>query len=333
LGWRSKRLAEGLLPDQLASKSGLPLATMQRYLQDLSSPQVRLLEFLSASGTYRLAHERLIPALRQLAGLVFAEAEQTGREFNRAYSDWVTGGRNRKLLLSGRRLGNVTKYRSQLHWDTDSQDKETFLKASLRWRASRRYIASGIVASFLAIGYFGWEQFKIWEYKRDLVAWGLPAALIKSDQLTLLSLENGLLTNLLWLPCSFTQLYLKIPKVDDIEDLRSCKSLASLTVNISRSGVSSLDALKDLKGLTSLMLDFTSRNRQEGGYPAAKRTSGNQHPRHAAGASLGESSVRNGPPQAGGTDKRGCVGQQHQLESMGLCVDPGSDPVHQGYSE
>jgi hypothetical protein len=97
-----KRLAEGLLPDQLASKSGLPLATIERYLQDLSSPQVRLLEFISSTGAYRLAHERLIPPLRQLAGRVLAEAEQTGREFNLAYSGWITGGRSRTLLLSGR---------------------------------------------------------------------------------------------------------------------------------------------------------------------------------------------------------------------------------------
>jgi hypothetical protein len=163
-----KRLAEGLLPDQLASKSVLPLATMQRYLQDLSSPQVRILEFISSTGTYRLAHERLIPALRQLAGLVLARAEQTGREFNRAYSDWVAGGRSRKLLLSGRRLSNVVEYRSQLHWGADRQDRETFFKQSLRWRASRRCIATAVGVAALVAGYFVRQQFKIWEYERDL---------------------------------------------------------------------------------------------------------------------------------------------------------------------
>jgi hypothetical protein len=176
-----KRLAEGLLPDQLASKSGLPLAAMQRYLQDLSSPQVRLLEFISSAGTYRLAHERLIPALRQLAGLVLAEAEQTGREFNRAYNDWVAGGKTRNLLLSGRRLGNATKYRSQLHWDTDRQDKETFLKASLSWRASRRYIATAVGAAVLVAGYVAWEQFKTWEHYCPNVACRNEANILKDN--------------------------------------------------------------------------------------------------------------------------------------------------------
>jgi hypothetical protein len=256
-----KRLAQGLPPDQLASKAGLPLTTMQRYLQDLSSPQVRLLEFISSTETYRLAHERLIPALRQLAGLVLAEAERAGREFNRAYSDWVTGGRSRKLLLSGQQLGNVTKYRSQLHWDTDRQNKEAFLKASLRWRTSRRYIASGVAAALLAIAYFGWEQLKIWGYERDLAGWSLPTTLVKMDQLTSFSLTNEVLNNLRWLPCSFSELKFKLPRVENFEDLRWCKNLMSLALDLTGSNINAIDTLKDLKdlnALTNLRLDLGS---------------------------------------------------------------------------
>jgi hypothetical protein len=135
-----KRLAQGLPPDQLANKVGLPTETMRRYLHDLASPQVRLLEQLSPSGAYRLSHERLIPALRQLAGIVLAEAEQTGRMFNRAYGDWVAGQRSRKLLLGGRRLSDVVKWRPQLYWGADRDDKETFLKRSLTSRIWRRAI-------------------------------------------------------------------------------------------------------------------------------------------------------------------------------------------------
>jgi hypothetical protein len=257
-----QRLAQGLLPDQLASKTGLPAATMQRYLNDLASPQVRLLEFLSLSGAYRLSHERLIPALRQLAGLVLVRAEKTGREFNRAYTDWVGGQRSHKLLLTGRRLSDVEKYRAQLYWGTDRDDKETFLKRSLTWRAWQRAIATAVTAALLAFSYFGWEQVNIRQYRRDLVALGLPTALIKSDQLTSLSVGNHNLANLRWLRCRFNELKLLIPKVENIEDLRSCRNLVSLEVNLrsadlsrSRSIVSDLDGLKDLKGLTDLTLN------------------------------------------------------------------------------
>jgi transcriptional regulator with XRE-family HTH domain len=61
-----RRLAQGLSPGELAGKVGLSVTTLQRYLIELASPQMRLLEFLSSSGTYRLSHERLIPALLSL---------------------------------------------------------------------------------------------------------------------------------------------------------------------------------------------------------------------------------------------------------------------------
>lgn len=139
-----QRLAQGLPPDQLADKVGLPAATMQRYLHDLASPQQRLLEVLSPSGAYRLSHERLIPALRQLSSLVLAEAEQTGRMFNRAYGDWVSGRRSHKLLLGGRRLRDVVKYRTQFYWGAARADKATFLKRSLTWRNWQRGIADAL---------------------------------------------------------------------------------------------------------------------------------------------------------------------------------------------
>jgi hypothetical protein len=184
-----QRLAQGLPPDQMAKTLGSPVATLQRYLDYLSSPQVRLLEVLPSSNTYRLSHERLIPALRQLAGVVLAEAEQTARMFDRAYSDWVAGQRSRKLVLSGRRLRDVVRYRNQLNWSANRPDKETFLKRSLISRTWQRTITGVVTAALCTIGYFGWEQFNDWQYKRDLRAWRLPVALydhsvniVKRDQ-------------------------------------------------------------------------------------------------------------------------------------------------------
>jgi hypothetical protein len=251
-----QRLAQGLLPDELAGKVRLPAATMERYLNDLASPQVRLLECLSPSGAYRLSHERLIPALRQLGGVVLAEAEQAGRMFNRAYGDWVTGQRSRKLLLDGSRLSDVVKFRDQLHWAADRDDKETFLKQSLARRTWRRTIAGAAAAALVVAGYVGWEQFNVMQYKRDLAAWRLPAALIDLTQLNSFNLTNDPLTHLRWLRCSFSELTLRIPKVGDIEHLRGCNNLLSLTLDLSGSTVSSLDALKNLKSLTALTLNL-----------------------------------------------------------------------------
>ena len=71
---KDHRLPEGRTPEQLAGKLLLPTGMLETHLKDLASPQVRLLEALP-NDAYRLPHERLIPALRQLSGLRLAEVE------------------------------------------------------------------------------------------------------------------------------------------------------------------------------------------------------------------------------------------------------------------
>ncbi len=140
-------MPEGRTPGQLAEKVPLATAVLERYLKDLASPQVRLLEALPG-GAYRLPHERLIPALRQLSGLTLAAGEQANRTFNQAYSDWLAGQRRRALLLRGSRLRDVVRYRGQLRWGIDRAEKEEFLRQSLQGRNWHR-AASGVAVAAL----------------------------------------------------------------------------------------------------------------------------------------------------------------------------------------
>jgi hypothetical protein len=85
-----------------------------------------------------------------------AAAEQTGRMFDQAFSDWIAGQRRRTLLLRGSRLRNVVRYREQLHWSTDHEGKEKFLQQSLRWR-NRRYVNMSVALVLLCgAGYQVW---------------------------------------------------------------------------------------------------------------------------------------------------------------------------------
>jgi transcriptional regulator with XRE-family HTH domain len=254
-----RRLAEGLTLDRLAEKTGSPTSTLQRYLHDLASPHVRLLELLP-SGAYRLPHERLIPALRQLSGFMLAEAEQANRTFNLAYVTWVSGRRSRALLLHGRRLRDVVRQRNQLHWGADRTDKQEFLRRSCRRRNWQRTISGAVPAGLLILGYLGLEQLNRLQYQRDLAGWGQPAALYDyQGQLKTLSITNDRLTHLRWLRSSFNELSFETPKLSDLEGLEVCKSLVFLTLNLNGSrGIGSVDALKDLKGLTSLTLNLGS---------------------------------------------------------------------------
>ena len=109
-------------PPELAKTAQLPLNRMQYNLNYLASQKVRILEQLPAQseseskGRYRLAHERLIPALESLAGELLAAAEQAKRLLNDRFRTWVKVKR-RKFLLSGKELRDVLKYRSHFKVD------------------------------------------------------------------------------------------------------------------------------------------------------------------------------------------------------------------------
>jgi hypothetical protein len=255
---RDQRLPEGRTPEQLAKKMGLPTAMLGAYLKDLASPQVRLLEALP-TGAYRLPHERLIPALRQLSGLTLAAAEQTGRMFDQAYFDWIAGWRRRTLLLRGSRLRNVVRYREQLHWSTDHEGKEKYLQQSLRWR---NWLNAGMSIAFMLFcgaGYLVWKQSEAWQNRRDLASWRQPAALYDyQNQLMSLSLDSHQLTHLLWLDHCFKELSFTTPTLDGLSGLPGCSGLTSLRLYLGSSHVTSLAALKELKGLTHLTLDLRS---------------------------------------------------------------------------
>jgi hypothetical protein len=149
------------------------------------------------------------------------------------------------------------RYREQLHWGTDHEGKAEFLRQSQRWR---NWLYAGMsmgLVLFCGVSYLGWEQFKVWQNKRDLASWRQPAALYDyQNQLTSLSLNSSQLTHLLWLHHCFQELSFRTPLLDGLSDLPGCSGLTSLTLDLGDSGVTSLDALKELRGLTSLTLNL-----------------------------------------------------------------------------
>jgi len=133
-----QRLSDGKSVSDLAAVSQLPLNRLQRNLAYLAAPTVRILEQLPAASqpTYRLAHERLIPALESLAA-----AEQAKRLLYERYRTW-TRARQTKFLLSGQELRRVLKYRR--HFQAEMEPE---LRRYLRTSKARRtrIFATGIL--------------------------------------------------------------------------------------------------------------------------------------------------------------------------------------------
>ena len=155
-----QRLSQGKSPLELAKVAQLPLNRMQHNLSYLASQDVRILEQLPAQPQsesqvmYRLAHERLIPALESLAGELLAAAEQAKRLLNERFRTWVKVMR-RKFLLSGRELRDVLKYRSHFKVDTSPELSEYIQKSN-----KSRYLSIAIVMVFAMLCALSW---KIWE--------------------------------------------------------------------------------------------------------------------------------------------------------------------------
>lgn len=133
-----QRLSKGKAASELAATAELPLNRMQRNLTYLASPTVRILEQLPARSQlesnviYRLAHERLIPALESLARELLAAAEQAKRLLNERYRTWLKVKRW-KFLLSGKELRDVLKYRSHFR-DDISPEQVQYIRDSNKKR-------------------------------------------------------------------------------------------------------------------------------------------------------------------------------------------------------
>lgn len=138
-----QRLSNGKSVTELAAVSQLPLNRLQHNLTFLASQTVRILEQLSAGSEpiYRLAHERLIPALESLAREILAAAEQAKRLLQERYLTW-SRARQPKFLLSGKELRTVLKYRTHFQ-DEMNPEQRHYLRTSKN--RQNRFIIAGIL--------------------------------------------------------------------------------------------------------------------------------------------------------------------------------------------
>jgi hypothetical protein len=89
----SQRIAEGKTVDDLSAAAQFPLTRLSANLEYLASPHVRLLERMPSPSDgpqrYRLPHDRIVPSLRRLTGLVLAKTDQAQCRAAAALVAWV----------------------------------------------------------------------------------------------------------------------------------------------------------------------------------------------------------------------------------------------------
>ncbi len=157
-----QRLSQGKSIPELAKKAQLPLGRMQHNLRYLASQKVRILEHLPAQPQsesrimYRLAHERLIPALESLAGELLAATQQAKRLLDESFRRWCRV-KGRKFLLTGKELRYVLRYHNHFNNDT-SPEQLKYIRDSKKKRSMN--IAMVILCMiFVVLSLKFWQPF------------------------------------------------------------------------------------------------------------------------------------------------------------------------------
>ena len=269
-----QRVAEGKTLDELSTASRFPLERLRPCLEYLASLHVRLLEKPSGDrARYRLPHDRVVPSLRQLTGVILAEADQARLAFESAFRSWLNK-KNPKFLLSGAELRAILQHRHQIYPGGLPDEKAEFLQQSIWKRLRRRAATLAVTLVVAALSIFFAQKYQELQSRRDLDQWGIPPDLYSyQHQLTGLTVFAPV-SNLGWLRANELEtLHVHshaLRAVDDLPrvltelDLSRCsvlKSIAGLgrlpalkTLNLSSTRLSDLADLGELTVLTTLDL-------------------------------------------------------------------------------
>jgi tetratricopeptide (TPR) repeat protein len=130
---------------------------------------------------YELAHERLIPALRQVANQELTDANRANLLLDRRVNEWLGSGKSRRYLFSARELWLLRQQRGFLEWGQKQAQKRELLRRSW-WKAWRNLAIVSTPISF-GIGFWVWSNTP--EGQVQWARWNL----IEADRLV--DLERG----------------------------------------------------------------------------------------------------------------------------------------------
>jgi len=155
---RAGVLPINLLTDKLSQT--LQETTISEAVGWLSRSDVRLITRVEREKVdgYQLANERLIPALRKVAGKSLSEVERANHLLERRINEWLGNDRASRYLLTWRELRSIERQLPYLSWGSQRLLGEKLLsKSKRRWR--RRVILACLISLIIPtsiIGGFIW---------------------------------------------------------------------------------------------------------------------------------------------------------------------------------
>ena len=155
---RAGILPIGVIRERTANQ--LSEADIQNSLAYLSRPDVRLIIAEQGEGSeemrYKLAHERLIPALRKVTDKLLTDQAKANQLLNQRVNEWLANDRSTRYLLPWSEWRLIESQRPFLVWGTQQRPKVELLQSTdRRWRS--RMWGAGI-AVVLGLGLYGGLQ-------------------------------------------------------------------------------------------------------------------------------------------------------------------------------
>jgi len=175
--WERNVRASVLTVDDLTRKLAGTVSTeeVQEAVEWLARSDLRLITPSKRNGAagYELAHERLIPALRRLAGKKFSAADQANQLLERRVNEWLGNERTGRYLLRWQEMRLINRQKPYLIWGQRKTQKQELLQQSRRWLWRRAGLVSVPLIFILAV--LLWRQSpwgQIYLVKRDFVSLG-----------------------------------------------------------------------------------------------------------------------------------------------------------------
>lgn len=274
----NQRIALGATADEIACKAEVYESVLLPSLNRLTRSNVRLLE-KPDDNHYRLPHERLVPVLRRLAGLLLVEQDQARIRFEGEFAQWRESEAKRHLL-TGKDLRNALRVRQYLLQGDTAGQKSRYLKASIRRRTKYRVATVGVLFVLGIASYQTVRAANAWIQRDRLYSWGLsPALLTAQYAVDSVSISAPAMSDLTWLkarqvrdltltcscwmvdPLSRLSKLAKLSlnasaKLDNLSLFEKLPGITTLNLNMDGSQVKDLSGVKKLSGLTSLALNL-----------------------------------------------------------------------------
>jgi len=120
----------------------------------LSKPEVRLItpRKKGDEAGFELAHERLIPAIRRLAGKTLTAADQANQLLQQRVNEWLSNDRLPRYHFSRAELRKINRQKAYLTWGKQQKQKKELLSLSQKRYTVQNRLAVGIMLLSL-IGY------------------------------------------------------------------------------------------------------------------------------------------------------------------------------------